>query len=253
MIELNHVKKTFDGKQAVVHDISFEVFEGECLVLLGSSGSGKTTILKMINRLLEPTAGTIKIKNQDIANLEPVQLRRSMGYVFQGVGLFPHFTVEENIELVLQLRDTQKTEFTKQVHYFLDLVNLDPAEFANRYPAELSGGQQQRVGVARALATQSEILLMDEPFGSLDAINRVALQNEVLSLKKKLTKTIVFVTHDIYEALRLGDRIAVINQGRVEQIGSMKDIMQQPATDFIKQLFAQAADQIKTFGDLLDV
>jgi osmoprotectant transport system ATP-binding protein len=253
MIEFDHVKKSFDGNYNVLDDITFNVMPGECLVLLGSSGSGKTTTLKMINRLLEPSAGIIRINGQDVATLEPVQLRRSIGYVFQGIGLFPHFTVSENIQIVLQLQKFSKQKQIQQSHYFLEQVNLDPSRFAARYPAELSGGQQQRVGVARALATHSDILLMDEPFGALDAINRVALQNEILTLKKKIAKTIVFVTHDIYEALRLGDRIAVINQGKLEQIGTRKEIMQKPATDFVHELFSQAVHQLKEFMDVLYV
>lgn len=251
MIEFDQVKKSFDGNYNVLDDITFNVMPGECLILLGSSGSGKTTTLKMINRLLEPSSGSIKINSQDIATLDPVQLRRSIGYVFQGIGLFPHFTVSENIQIVLQLQNCSKQEQIQQSHYFLEQVNLNPNHFATRYPAELSGGQQQRVGVARALATHSDILLMDEPFGALDAINRVALQNEILTLKKKLAKTIVFVTHDIYEALRLGDRIAVINHGKLEQIGTRKEIMQKPATDFVRELFSQAVHQLKEFTDVL--
>lgn len=252
MIKLRKVKKTFDGKNFAVDNISFEVMEGECLVLLGSSGSGKTTTLKMMNRLLDPTEGLIEIDGKNIATQDPVHLRHSIGYVFQGVGLFPHFTVEENVEIVLKLKKASKAEQKKQTQYFLDLVNLPPDDFAARYPSELSGGQRQRVGVARALATQSKILLMDEPFGALDAINRLSLQNELLAIKKKLNMTVVFVTHDILEALRLGDRIAVFNQGKIEQIGSKKEIVENPGTPFVQQLFSQTAQQLKQFMELLN-
>lgn len=249
MIKFNNITKTLDGHHYIVDDVSFEVQPGECLVILGSSGSGKTTLLKMVNRLLEPTSGSIEINGQNIAALNLESLRQSIGYVFQGIGLFPHYTVVENIQLVLQLKNAD----LELAHQFLELVNLDPKRYANRYPAELSGGQQQRVGVARALATQSDILLMDEPFGALDALNRVALQDEVLNLKKKLTKTIVFVTHDIYEALRIADRLAIIHCGKLEQIGTKKDIVQAPATEFVHRLISQASEQIHAFTESLNV
>ncbi len=252
MIKLSHIKKSFDGKEFVVDDVSFEVNAGETLVLLGSSGSGKTTTLKMINRLIEPTSGVIEINGQRTDELNVVELRRSIGYVFQGIGLFPHLTVEENITIVLKLNKVFKKEQKEQAWEFLNLVNLDPDEFACRYPSELSGGQQQRVGVARALITQSNILLMDEPFGALDAINRDALQREVLNIKNKLKKTIVFVTHDIFEALRLGDRIAVINDGRLEQIGVKQEILKNPATDYVHQLFVQIFNHLKEYEGLLN-
>lgn len=253
MITLLHVMKSFDDKNFIVDDISLEVPSGEFLVLLGSSGSGKTTTLKMINRLIDPTFGTITINGQDIATIDPVVLRRSIGYVFQGIGLFPHFTIEENIAVVLKLKKANKKEQKRQAHHFLELVHLPPKEFAARYPSELSGGQQQRVGVARALATYSDILLMDEPFGALDAINRAALQDELLSIKEQLHKTVVFVTHDIFEAFRLGDRIAVLNKGKIEQIGDKKELIHRPATDYVRQLFSRTSQQLKEYEGLLNV
>ncbi|MBA2653705.1 MAG: ATP-binding cassette domain-containing protein [Gammaproteobacteria bacterium] len=252
MIKLSHLAKTFNGKDYIVEDLSLEVAKGELLVLLGSSGSGKTTTLKMINRLVEPSSGQIMIDNEDISLLDPVALRRSIGYVFQGVGLFPHLTVEENITIILKLNGMEEGERKKLSDYFLDCVNLEPSVYASRYPDELSGGQQQRVGVARALVTNPHLLLMDEPFGAVDAINRNTLQTELLKLKGKLNKTIVFVTHDIFEAVRLGDRIAIMNQGRLEQIGTKQEIIHSPSTSFVNQLFDKTSRQLKAYMELLD-
>lgn len=236
MIKFKSVAKTFDGQQYAVDHISFEVAAGETLVLLGASGSGKTTTLKMLNRLIEPTSGVVEVDGHPVDKLDLITLRRSIGYVFQGIGLFPHLTVAQNIALVLQLGHMAKSTREKCVHQALTLVNLNPHDFANRYPAELSGGQKQRVGVARALVTNPHLLLMDEPFGALDVINRTALQNELLQLKRQLNKTILFVTHDIFEAFRLGDRIAIFNKGLIEQIGSAQEILHRPATAYVKQL-----------------
>jgi osmoprotectant transport system ATP-binding protein len=201
MIKLNNVSKTFDnGKHFIVDDLSLEINEGELLVVLGSSGSGKTTTLKMINRLVEPSSGTIEIDGENIQSFNPVTLRRSIGYAFQEVGLFPHMTVEENVVVVLKLLKIPYKDRIDRAHELLTLVNLDPAQFGQRMIFELSGGQQQRVGVARALANNPHYLLMDEPFGALDAITRISLQNELLNLHTELNKTILFVTHDIFEA-----------------------------------------------------
>lgn len=251
MIKLTNVCKTFDGKDFVVKHASFDIAEGETIVLLGSSGSGKTTTLKMINRLIIPTSGTITIQGIDTKKINPVQLRRSIGYVFQGIGLFPHMTVEENVSIVLRLNKVPLKKRKERVEEVLNAVNLNSQEFAERLPHELSGGQQQRVGVARALASDPSILLMDEPFGALDAINRDALQEELLSLKKNWNKTIVFVTHDIFEALRLGDRIVVMNQGRVEQVGTKEKIIHSPATPFVAQLFEKITEQLETYSSLI--
>lgn len=246
MIKLSHVSKTFDdGKNWVVDDVSFTIETGETLVLLGSSGCGKTTTLKLINRLIETTKGEIAIDGKNIKDFNPVLLRRSIGYVFQGIGLFPHLTIAENIAIVLRLNQESKSRQQQRARELLTLVNLDPDIYAQRFPAELSGGQQQRVGVARALANDPHYLLMDEPLGALDAITRAALQQEMLQLKRQLNKTILFVTHDIFEALRLGDRIAVMNKGKIEQIGDKKTIAQQPATEFVRELFQHAAGQLE--------
>ncbi|MBU4009411.1 MAG: ATP-binding cassette domain-containing protein, partial [Proteobacteria bacterium] len=226
MIELLNVSKTFDGGHTyAVRELTLHVDEGETLVLLGSSGCGKTTTLKMINRLIESSSGIIKLNGKDIKGMNPVNLRRSIGYVFQGVGLFPHMTVKQNVDLVPRFLGWSAEERQNRTNELLALVGLPAEEYAERFPAELSGGQQQRVGVARALAANPDYLLMDEPFGALDALTRETLQNELLNLKKHLKKTIIFVTHDIFEALLLGDRIAVLHQGNLEQIGGKREIL----------------------------
>jgi osmoprotectant transport system ATP-binding protein len=246
MIELHHVSKTFDhGKSYAVKDISIRVATGETLVLLGSSGCGKTTTLKMINRLIEPSRGTIAIDGRNIKDEDPVRLRRSIGYAFQGIGLFPHMTVAENVAIVLKLTGSSRKECLTKAGEMMEMVSLDPGDFATRYPAELSGGQKQRVGVARALASSPENLLMDEPFGALDAITRDTLQKEFIKLKKVLGITVIFVTHDIIEALTLADRIAVMHNGSIEQTGTKHDILRQPATEFVRTLLARPAEKIR--------
>lgn len=237
MIELSHIYKRFNHqKNFVVNDITLTIAQGETFVLLGSSGSGKTTLLKMINRLVKPTKGDIFINGQNIKQYETVKLRRSMGYVFQKVGLFPHMTIETNISIALQLMGKNLETRIERAHELLNLIGLDPEIYAKRYPHELSGGQSQRVGVARALAADPNILLMDEPFGALDAITRNDLQENMIELRKQMKKTIVFVTHDIVEAFRLADRIAVMHHGILEQVGSKKEILENPQTDFVKEL-----------------
>lgn len=244
MIKLTNVCKTYNhGKSFVVKDVNLNISAGEILVLLGSSGSGKTTTMKMINHLIKPSSGSIEINGQDIRELNPVTLRRNIGYVFQGIGLFPHLTAAENVSVVLRLLKKSKTERITRAHELLELVNLPPAQYAQRMISELSGGQRQRVGVARALANDPDLLLMDEPFGALDFINRNALQEEVLRLNKDLRKTIVFVTHDLQEAARLADRIAVMDAGKLEQIGTPSDIMKNPATEFVAELVNTHNDQ----------
>ena len=244
MIRLTQVSKTFDGGRSyAVNNLSLFVDIGETLVLLGSSGCGKTTTLKMINRLIETTAGIIEVGGKDVINQSPVDLRRQIGYVFQGIGLFPHMTIEQNIGLVPRLLDWPRKKIHDRVQELLELVSLPANEFADRFPDELSGGQQQRVGVARALAADPAYLLMDEPFGALDALTRETLQQELLALKQRLKKTIVFVTHDIFEALLLGDRIAILHEGYLQQIGTQKEVLASPATQFVHDLFAKQARQ----------
>jgi osmoprotectant transport system ATP-binding protein len=253
MLVLEHLSKSFDeGATYVVDDVSLEIADGETLVLLGSSGSGKTTTLKMINRLIEPTRGTIAVDGRDVMAQDPVELRRSIGYVFQGIGLFPHLTIEANVAVVLRLLGRPWSEQQTRARELLQLVELAPDDFAQRYPHELSGGQQQRVGVARALAADPAYLLMDEPFGALDALTRDTLQQEVLRLKTQLNKTIVFVTHDIFEALTLADRIAVMHEGRLEQVGAKEDILGSPATPFVRHLFERPAQQLAAYREHLE-
>ncbi len=252
MISFRHVSKSFDdGRHFAVDDVSFDVHEGETLVLLGSSGCGKTTLLKLTNRLLEPTSGAIELDGTDIAGQDPISLRRKIGYVFQGIGLFPHMTVEENVAMVPRLLGWPAPRRRERAHEVLRTVGLAPEAYAGRFPEELSGGQQQRVGVGRALAADPAYLLMDEPFGALDALTRDTLQQELLALKERLKETILFVTHDIFEALALGDRIAVLHGGRLEQIGRREEILQNPATDFVRELFAKPAQQLAAYREML--
>jgi len=250
LIALDRVSKSFDdGASFAVRDLCLQIAEGETLVLLGSSGCGKTTTLKMINRLIEPTAGQIEVDNRNVMDVDPVELRRSIGYVFQGIGLFPHMRVADNVSIVLRLLGWPRRRRRRRANELLSLVDLDPSDYALRYPAELSGGQQQRVGVARALAADPAYLLMDEPFGALDALTRDTLQKELLQLKERLRKTIVFVTHDIVEAMVLADRIAVMHEGRLEQLGTRDEILSNPATPFVRDLFAKAGEQLSAFEE----
>lgn len=205
----------------------------------------------MINRLIEPFEGIIEVHGKNVMNQDPVDLRRQIGYVFQGIGLFPHMTIEQNVQLVPLLLGWSRDKRQDRVQELLELVSLPANEFATRFPNELSGGQQQRVGVARALAADPAYLLMDEPFGALDALTRETLQQELLSLKRRLKKTIIFVTHDIFEALLLGDRIAILHEGNLQQIGTKKEVLASPATEFVQNLFAKPARQLADFKDHL--
>jgi osmoprotectant transport system ATP-binding protein len=251
MIQLREVSKSFDGGYSyAVKDLSMDVAEGETVVLLGSSGCGKTTTLKMINRLIEPTSGLISVGGQDVTSQVPVLLRRKIGYVFQEIGLFPHMTIEQNIGIVPKLLGWDKNRRRLRACELLELMGLDPGVFANRYPDELSGGQQQRVGVARALSADPNYLLMDEPFGALDALTRDILQQELLSLKERLKKTIIFVTHDIFEAITLGDRIAILHEGKLEQIGTKEKVYNHPESQFVAELFSKPAKQLAVFKEI---
>jgi len=252
MIVLDNVTKSFDGGRTfAVRGLSFEVAQGETLVLLGSSGCGKTTTLKMINRLIEPTAGRIEIDGQDVQARDPIELRRSVGYAFQEIGLFPHMTIGENVGIIPRLLGWPKARRRERSAQLIELVGLEPDTYADRYPDELSGGQQQRIGVARALAADPEYLLMDEPFGALDAVTRDTLQQELLALQQRLSKTIVFVTHDIFEALTLADRIAILHAGRLEQVDTKEAILRQPASEFVRDLLSKPAQQLAAFQELL--
>ncbi len=249
MIAVDQVSKSYDGVSRVIDNISFEVLKGEILVLLGTSGCGKSTILKMINRLIDPTSGTIYLDGKDIRKQNPVKLRRSIGYVFQEIGLFPHMSVQENVSIVPRMLGWPGHQINKRCRELLEMVRLSPENYAQRFPDELSGGQQQRVAVARALASDPAFLLMDEPFGALDAITRDSLQQEFLDLKQRLAKTVVFVTHDIIEALTLGDRIAILHEGRLEQVATGREILQQPATPFVRDLFSKSINRLKALKD----
>lgn len=236
MIRLEHVSKTFPGSASpAVGDLSFEVPEGEIVVLVGPSGCGKTTTLKMINRIIEPSSGGIWVAGVNAIDTEPHVLRRQIGYVIQQTGLFPHRTIAQNIATVPRLLGWERRRIDERVIELIDLVGLE-TDMAERYPAELSGGQQQRVGVARALAADPPVLLMDEPFGAVDPIVRMRLQVELLGLQERVRKTIVFVTHDIDEAIQLGDHVVILNVGGVlEQMGSPEDILRVPANDFVAE------------------
>ncbi len=236
MIRLESVSKTFPGAQdAAVAGLSFDIPQGEVACLVGPSGCGKTTTLRMINRLIEPTSGRILVAGRDVRTMPPHELRRGIGYVIQQVGLFAHRTVADNIATVPRLLEWDKQRTHVRTEELLDLVGLDRS-FAKRYPSELSGGQQQRVGVARALAADPPVLLMDEPFGAVDPIVRLRLQDELRMLQAELRKTIVFVTHDIDEAVRLGDRVVVLNVGGVlEQIAPPAELLGSPANEFVAQ------------------
>lgn len=235
MIRFDHISKEY-GKNMVLDDFNFDIEKGEFLTVIGSSGSGKTTMLKMINGLLTPTKGTIYIDGKDISKENQTLLRRNIGYVIQGIGLFPHMSVRKNIAYVPELlnkRDRQRT--ARAVERLIKIVGLDE-EMLDRYPAELSGGQRQRVGIARSLAANPKILLMDEPFGAVDEITRKLLQTEIARIHRELGVTIVFITHDIKEALKLGTRVLVMSKGRIEQVGTSEEIKNNPVTDFVKEL-----------------
>ena len=243
-IQFKHISKEYQSASLpAVNDISLDVPAGNFVVLLGPSGCGKTTLLKMVNRLLEPTSGTIFLDDVDIREMEINRLRRQIGYVIQQVGLFPHMTIEQNISVVPELLKWDKAKLDHRIDELLDLVHL-PRDFRKRYPAQLSGGQQQRVGLARALAADPDVMLMDEPFGAIDAITRASLQAEMLELQSGLKKTILFVTHDVDEALRLADLIVVLRQGKLEQYAPPCDLLNKPANDFVRELL-DADDRIR--------
>ena len=225
------------GENPILNHFTLEIPPGEFLTVIGSSGSGKTTALKLINGLLSPTKGEVWVQGQNVAHADLIQLRRSIGYVIQGVGLFPHMSIEENISYVPHLIKPDNPELKERIKELMKIVNL-PEEMLTRYPANLSGGQKQRVGIARALAASPNILLMDEPFGAVDGLTRKNLQKELARIHKELSLTIFFITHDISEALSLGDRVLIINHGKIEQLGTPDEIKNHPATDFVRELIS---------------
>ena len=233
MIELDHVSHDFGAFRAV-EDLTLQVAEGEFLVLMGASGSGKSTVLRLMNRLLEPSSGTIRVAGEDVSHSPPEALRRRMGYVIQGGGLFPHWTVERNIATVPALLGWPRMRIADRVSELLDLLRLDAGRLRRAYPHMLSGGQQQRVGVARALAAHPTVLLMDEPFGALDPVTRAELQAEMRRIHEETRTTIVFVTHDMDEAVNLASRIALIDAGRLVQAGTPLELLTRPANDFVR-------------------
>jgi osmoprotectant transport system ATP-binding protein len=237
MIEIERVSKIY-GERRVVDDLSLSIPDGAFYVLLGPSGCGKSTTLRMINRLVPFDSGTIRVGDDDIAALPPEALRRRIGYAIQSTGLFPHWRVEDNIATVPRLLNWPRQRVRDRVTELLELFRLDPDTYRGKYPHQLSGGEQQRVGVARALAADPDVLLMDEPFAAIDPVNRTALQSELLRIQRQTRKTIVFVTHDIEEALRLATAMAILNRGRVAQAGAPLDLLQHPADDFVAQFVA---------------
>ncbi|WP_455543335.1 ABC transporter ATP-binding protein [Intestinibacter sp.] len=234
MIKIKNIVKTA-GEKVILDDISLTIESGSFVVLIGPSGCGKTTTLKLINKLIEPTSGEIYIDGQPISQEDPIKLRRNIGYVIQNIGLFPHLTIKENIELIPKLKgEKSEEEISENTVRLIKMVGLDPDEFLYKYPTELSGGQQQRIGVIRAIATDADIILMDEPFSALDPITRTQLQEWLYELQQELKKTIIFVTHDMDEALKLADKICIMQGGKIQQYDTAENLLKHPANSFVK-------------------
>lgn len=244
MIRFENVKKTFQDGTTAIKNSSFEVKEGEFFVIIGPSGCGKTTTLKTINRLIPISDGTIFIQGKKISEYDIHKLRWGIGYVLQQIALFPHLNIEENIAIVPELKRWSRTDINNRVSELLEMVGLDPSKYRKRLPHELSGGEQQRIGVIRALAADPDIILMDEPFSALDPISREKLQNDIQDLQKKIKKTVVFVTHDIREAMKLADRICLMKEGDIVQVGTPEEIVHNPVNDFVRE-FTKAVQQDK--------
>ncbi len=251
VLRLKNVSKTYAEGGRAVADVSFDAAVGELIVLLGESGCGKTTTLKMINRLVEVSTGSVEINGQDVSHMDAVELRRTIGYVFQGVGLFPHMTVAANVGITPALLCWDAEKIRLRVDELLAMVQLEPGKYRNRMPAELSGGQQQRVGFARALATSPSVMLLDEPFGALDPITRDALQREFKYLQRRLNLTGVLVTHDITEALLMADRILVMKAGGVVQLGTPRDLVMSPASPYVAELMDMPKRQTQQLESLV--
>ena len=256
MLKFDHVSKVYKGGKMAVDDLTLEFEKGEFICFIGPSGCGKTTTMKMINRLIEPTEGSIYINGENIMDKDPVQLRREIGYVIQQIGLFPHMTIQENISLVLKLLKWPEEKRRARALELLELVDLTP-DYMEKFPHELSGGQQQRIGVLRALAADQSLILMDEPFGALDPITRDSLQEEFKKLQKKLNKTIVFVTHDMDEALKLADRIVIMRDGQLVQCDTPDEILRNPADEFVEEFIGkdrlvQARPNIQTVEQIMN-
>ncbi|AIC99676.1 spermidine/putrescine ABC transporter ATP-binding protein [Bacillus subtilis subsp. subtilis str. OH 131.1] len=238
LLTLENVSKTYKGGKKAVNNVNLKIAKGEFICFIGPSGCGKTTTMKMINRLIEPSAGKIFIDGENIMDQDPVELRRKIGYVIQQIGLFPHMTIQQNISLVPKLLKWPEQQRKERARELLKLVDMGP-EYLDRYPHELSGGQQQRIGVLRALAAEPPLILMDEPFGALDPITRDSLQEEFKKLQKTLHKTIVFVTHDMDEAIKLADRIVILKAGEIVQVGTPDDILRNPADEFVEEFIGK--------------
>jgi len=253
-VKFVQVSKRYQAAHAV-KELNLHIPAGQIVTMIGPSGCGKTTSLKMINRLIEPSSGEVWVEGSEISRIDPVELRRNIGYVIQQIGLFPHLTIEENIGLVPKLQGIKKSDMVSRTEELLELIGLDPSVYRRRYPQQLSGGQQQRIGVARALAADPSIILMDEPFSSLDPISRVQLQNELLKLNKTLQKTIVFVTHDISEAIKIADRIVLMKEGRLEQAGTPSELLYKPNSEFVAQFIGMEppsqAQGLRTARDVM--
>ncbi|HAT53650.1 MAG TPA: osmoprotectant [Lactobacillus sp.] len=254
-LSMKHLNKTYSGNKVAVEDFNLDIEKGEFICFIGTSGSGKTTTMRMINRMLNQTSGTITIEGEDIAKMNPVQLRRRIGYVIQNIGLLPHMTIRDNITLVPRLLKWSEAKRNQRAKEMIELVEL-PDSFLDRYPAELSGGQQQRIGVARALAADQDIILMDEAFSALDPVTREMLQDLVKNLQQKSGKTFVFVTHDMDEALKLATRIVVMSHGKMVQVATPEEILRHPANDFVEDLIGrerliQAKPSITTVGQVM--
>lgn len=238
MIHFQNVVKKYRTK-TIINDFSLDIEAGQLVVFIGPSGCGKTTLLKMINKLTQPTAGKIFVNDQDISMMNAIELRRNIGYVIQNTGLFPHMTIEENLELIPKLKGEDPEQIREKTGELLQMVGLNPQEYLHRYPKELSGGQQQRVGVARAFSTNSDIILMDEPFSALDPVTRSALQDELFQMQKELNKTIIFVTHDMDEAIKIADKICILKDGNILQYDSPEDILKNPANEFVEEFIGK--------------
>jgi osmoprotectant transport system ATP-binding protein len=238
MIQFQNIVKKY-GNKTIINNFNLDVEAGQLVVFIGPSGCGKTTLLKMINKLIQPTSGKIYVNGTDISTADPIELRRNIGYVIQNTGLFPHMSIKENLELIPKLKGEDPAAIEKKTEELLELVGLNPKEFMHRFPKELSGGQQQRIGVARAFSTDSDIILMDEPFSALDPVTRSSLQEELFQMQKELNKTIIFVTHDMDEAIKIADKICLLKDGEILQYDTPENILKNPASEFVESFIGK--------------